>query len=337
MKITRATVAKKAGVSVSTVSYVLNSSRYVSPKLTKKVMAAVEDLGYTPDMAARSMVKKCSQILTIIANDLSNSMYGEILMAIEYEAVKRGYFINICTGQLPLKEYIKSMIGHRVDGVYFASVPDKVTQADIQQLLSNDIVIACGNYILPEEKNLNRVEVDYANGIKQAVNHLAGLGHKNIVYLNGLKKDEGIDLKCQAFVKYMSERGLDSSRIVYGFGTSNLTDKEGKILTEKALRTYPEITAIICYSDSMAYGALQQLRSFGIKVPEDISVIGCENLISSNFTNPPLTTLSFDRAEFAKAVVDSLLRGIETGAVSERFVKMQLCIRESTAKPSKAN
>lgn len=83
MKITRATVAKKAGVSVSTVSYVLNTSRYVSPKLTQKVMDAVEELGYAPDMAARSMVTKRSRILTIIANDLTNSMYGEIVMAIE--------------------------------------------------------------------------------------------------------------------------------------------------------------------------------------------------------------------------------------------------------------
>ena len=198
MKITRAMVARKAGVSVSTVSYVLNTSRYVSPKLTEKVMAAVEELGYTPDMAARSMVKKRSQILTIIANDLTNSMYGELLMAIEHEAVQRGYFINMCSGQLPLKEYIKSMIGRRVDGVFFASVPDKVTETDINQMLSNDIVVACGNYILPGEKRINRVEVDYDSGIKQAVQHLIGLGHKEIVYLNGLREGEGIDLKCKA-------------------------------------------------------------------------------------------------------------------------------------------
>lgn len=107
MKITRATVAQKAGVSISTVSYVLNKSRYVSPKLTKRVKDAIDALGYTPDMAARSMVTQKSQMLTIIANDLANSMYGEIVMAIERAAVARGYFINICSGQLPLKEYIR--------------------------------------------------------------------------------------------------------------------------------------------------------------------------------------------------------------------------------------
>ena len=333
MKITRAMVARKAGVSVSTVSYVLNASRYVSPKLTEKVMAAVEELGYTPDMAARSMVKKRSQILTIIANDLTNSMYGELLMAIEHVAVQRGYFINMCSGQLPLKEYIKLMIGRRVDGVYFASVPDKVAETDINQMLSNDIVVACGNYILPGEKRINRVEMDYDSGIKQAVQHLIGLGHKEIVYLNGLREGEGIDLKCKAFIRYMNEFGLDSSKIVYGYGSGKLTDKEGRILTEKLVRKYPEATAVICYSDSMAYGALQQLRAFGFSVPNDISVVGCENLIASNFTNPPLTTLSFDRNEFACAVVDALLGEIETGNVCEKIVKMQICVRESTAKP----
>ena len=83
----------------------------------------------------------------------------------------------------------------------------------------------------------------------------------------------------------------------------------------------------------MAYGAIQQLRSFGFRIPEDISVMGVENLITSNFTNPPLTTLSFDRTEFACAVVDALLGEMNNGTLSQKLVKMQLCVRESTAKP----
>ena len=290
MKITRATVAKKAGVSVSTVSYVLNTSRYVSPKLTQKVMDAVEELGYAPDMAARSMVTKRSRILTIIANDLTNSMYGEIVMAIEREAVKRGYFINICSGQLPLKEYVKTMIGRRIDGVYFASVPGKVSVEDIEQLLDNDIAIACGNYLLPDEKR-------------------------------------------NAFIEFMKEQGEEEPSVLYGFGADSLTDKEGRLLAQQLVRKYPDATAVICYSDLMAYGVLQQLRAFGFRVPQDISVVGIENNITSNFTNPPLTSLSFDRNEFARAIVECLLGEIEGGQLSRRLVKMQLCVRESTAKP----
>lgn len=333
MKITRATVAKKAGVSVSTVSYVLNTSRYVSPKLTQKVMDAVEELGYAPDMAARSMVTKRSRILTIIANDLTNSMYGEIVMAIEREAVKRGYFINICSGQLPLKEYVKTMIGRRIDGVYFASVPGKVSVEDIEQLLDNDIAIACGNYLLPDEKRVNRVEVNYGGGIKQAVKHLIGLGHKKIVYLDGFEKDYVPDEKRNAFIEFMKEQGEEEPSVLYGFGADSLTDKEGRLLAQQLVRKYPDATAVICYSDLMAYGVLQQLRAFGFRVPQDISVVGIENNITSNFTNPPLTSLSFDRNEFARAIVECLLGEIEGGQLSRRLVKMQLCVRESTAKP----
>lgn len=334
MKVTRAMVAKKAGVSVSTVSYVLNSSRYVSPKLTQKVMAAVESLDYSPDMAARSMVTKRSQILTIVANDLSNTMYGEIVMAIEREAVKCGYFINIFSGQFPLGEYIKFMIARRVDGMFFSSVPDKATKEDIQKLLSNDIAIASGNYLFAEEKNIVRVDVDYKSGIKQAVDHLVGLGHKNIAYLNGLKEGKS-EAKQEGFVEFMQEKGLDPSRIVYGFGENSLTEKEGKILTDEILKKFPDTTAIICYSDTMAYGVLQQLHALGYKVPDDFSVVGIENLVTSNFTNPPLTSLAFDRDEFAREVVNALIKKIEKDEHSESYVKMRLYVRESTAKPKK--
>ena len=121
--------------------------------------------------------------------------------------------------------------------------------------------------------------------------------------------------------------------IIYGYGTERLTDVEGRLLAQQLVRKFPQATAVICYSDLMAYGVLQQLRSFGFRIPEDISVVGIENNITSDFTNPPLSSLSFDRNEFARAVVSSLLGEIEKGEISEKLVKMEMCVRESTAKP----
>lgn len=335
MKITRATVAQKAGVSISTVSYVLNKSRYVSPKLTKRVKDAIDALGYTPDMAARSMVTQKSQMLTIIANDLANSMYGEIVMAIERAAVARGYFINICSGQLPLKEYIRTMIGRRIDGVFFASVPGKVEVRDIDNLIENNVAIVCGNYLLPQENRVSRVDIDYEGGMKQAITHLKGLGHKNIAYIDGFVKDYELDEKRNSFLRYMKEMGETKPRLVYGFGPEKLTDVEGRLLAQQLIRKFPDTTAVICYSDLMAYGVLQQLHSFGFRVPEEISVVGIENNITSNFTNPPLTSLSFDRNEFAIEVIDALIRQIEEGELTQKRVQMQLCVRDSTARAHK--
>lgn len=332
MKVTRATVAQKAGVSVSTVSYVLNKSRYVSPKLTERVNNAINELGYSPDMAARSMVTQKSQMLTIIANDLANSMYGEIVMAIERVAVARGYFINICSGQLPLKEYIRTMIGRRIDGVFFASVPGKVEERDIDNLIENEVAIVCGNYLLPQENRVNRVDIDYEGGIKQAIKHLRGLGHKNIAYIDGFDKYYELDEKRISFLHYMKEAGELNPRLIYGFGPEKLTDVEGRLLAQQLIRKYPDTTAVICYSDLMAYGVLQQLNAFGFRVPEEISVVGIENNITSKFTAPPLTSLSFDRNEFAVEVVDALIRQIETGELSQKRVGMQLCVRGSTAR-----
>ena len=186
---------------------------------------------------------------------------------------------------------------------------------------------------MPDEKRVNRVEVNYGGGIKQAVKHLIGLGHKKIVYLDGFEKDYVPDEKRNAFIEFMKEQGEEEPSVLYGFGADSLTDKEGRLLAQQLVRKYPDATAVICYSDLMAYGVLQQLRAFGFRVPQDISVVGIENNITSNFTNPPLTSLSFDRNEFARAIVECLLGEIEGGQLSRRLVKMQLCVRESTAKP----
>ena len=332
MKATRAMVAKRAGVSVSSVSYILNDTRYVSPKLKEKVYKAIEELNYYPDMVARSMVTKESKMLTIIANNLLNSMYGEIIMEFEKAAMEKGYFVNICSGLFSLKQYVGMMLARRIDGLYYASLPEKVEPSDINNLLNNDVSIVCGNYLLPHEDRVNRVDIDYYGGMELAIEHLVGLKHKNIVYLNGFQQDFEMDVKGKAFLEIMKSRyGQEEPKVIYGFGTDKLTDIEGKILLNTLLQKYPDTTAIICYSDLMAYGVLQELHRMRISVPEDISVIGIENLNTSQFTYPPLTSLSFERSEFSKKVVDIMIENIKTKKIKSGLVPMNLCVRESTA------
>lgn len=332
-KPTRATVAKKAGVSLSTVSYVLNDSRYVSPKLRKRVVDAIEALNYCPDMAARSMVTKQTKILSIVANDITNSMYGDIITAFEREAVKREYFVNICTGQLSLKEYIKIMLARRIDGLFFASVPDKVSVKDIDMLAHNGVSIACGNYLLSDEKRINRVELDYRSGVKQALEYFAAHGHTKIAYLNGMTEGNPLDDKCKAFKELSGSMfGDKNPRIEYGYGANRLTDSEGREIVRRLLNRYPDVTAILCYSDLMAYGAMQGIRDAGLSVPDDISVIGFENQITSKFTSPPLSSIAFDASEFSGKVIDILIEHFKTGKVSSALVPMHLVERNSVGK-----
>lgn len=332
-KPTRATVAKKAGVSLSTVSYVLNDSRYVSPKLRKRVADAIEALNYCPDMAARSMVTKQTKILSIVANDISNSMYGDIIMAFEREAVRRGYFVNICTGQLSLQEYIKMMLARRIDGLFFASVPDKVSVKDIDVLVTNGVSIACGNYLLPDEARVNRVEFDYHSGVKQALEHFAAQGHTKIAYLNGMEEGNPLDDKCKAFREISLQMfGEANPCIEYGYGANRLTDVEGREIVRRLLEHYPDVTAILCYSDLMAFGAMQGIHDAGKSVPDDVSVIGFENQMASKFTNPPLSSIAFDAAEFSGRVIDILIEHFKTGEAKSALVPMHLVERESVRK-----
>ena len=327
-------VAERAGVSVATVSYVLNNTRYVSPKLRDRINKAIEELNYHPDMIARSMVKKESRMLTIIANNLSNSMYGEIIMEFEKAAMAKGYFTNICSGYLNLQQYLGMIIARRIDGLYFASVPRKVQQADIDQLLGNGIRVACGNYLLPDEKRVSRIDMDYDDGLRQVVMHLKALRHDNIAYVNGFSRDDASDLRYRAFLRAMDEFYPGKQvHTVFGSGPDQMTEVEGYPLAMELLKTWPDTTAIVCTSDLLAYGVINAVRESGRRIPEDVSIVGVEDLNTSRFINPPLTTLTFNRTQFSETIVNLLTR---EGAPGSELIPMRLVVRSSTG-PSRAS
>jgi DNA-binding LacI/PurR family transcriptional regulator len=336
MRATKKMVAQRAGVSHATVSYVLNKSKYVSPELTKRVEAAVKELNYVPDIIARSMHKKESKMLCVIANGLTNSMYGEIVMEFEKEAVKRGFATNVGSGVCDLSVYVETILSRRIDGVFFTSSPKLVAKKDVDILFKNNVAVTFCNHILPEEERVNRLDLDYRNGMEQAVDYLLSLGHKNIGYLNGLPENYTPDVKCETFKKAAAEKlGRKNPPIVFNDFSETFNDAEGYVLMERLLQKDKSVTAVICVSDMVAYGAVKCLKDKGISVPGDISIVGFENLTISNFIDPPLTSLSFDRNKFAEAGVESLLNTIQNNTYTKTLLPMELVIRKSAGRCGK--
>lgn len=328
-KTTRAMVAERAGVSLPMVSYVVNNSRPVSEKTKKKVLQAIEELNYIPDAAAQSMVLKRSKSFMIVSNNVINPMYGEIILEFEKAAFSFGYSTLICGGFLELKKYVPSIVAKRVDGLYFASVPDKVKQSDIDYLIENKVKICCGNYLLPREKRVNRLDIDYEDGMRQVVEYLTRLGHKKIIYANGFSENYELDVRCNAFIRYALGGEKQNDRIFYGDGPGKMNDAEGYKLGKKILASGVKFDACVCVSDMFAYGVMRAFKEGGVRIPEDVSVVGFENLMISDIVSPRLTSVSFDRVEFSSTLVRQLINSVETGTISEKMIPVEICERES--------
>lgn len=324
-------VAKHADVSECMVSYYLNKSRYVSPKLSARIQNAIDELNYHPDMVALSMRNKKSKSLTFVANDLANPMYGELAKYFEQSALRRGYVSYVCTGTLELSYYVNMAISRHVDGLYFASVPKKVTEEDIKRLRDEGIGVASGDYLLKGCNQINRIEINLSGAVEQAVNYLVSKGHRKIAFFNGFWPGYECDIRLESFRKCTAELGEAHCPVFYmKEKTENITVEQGYHFAEQVFSTcLPEQTAVLCSCDSLAFGVLNYCIDHGISVPGKISVMGIENAFGCELVRPRLTSVGFDRQQFAEAIVQILTTNIRDQKIRRQLIETQLVERES--------
>ena len=313
MKVTRTDVAKLAGVSTATVSYVLNGSRSMSEKTRKLVLDAVEQLNYKPDMIARSMTKNETRQLSFMVNDATNPFYGEIIVGFENAAMERGYFVNICTGNKNINDYFDNYIARRVDGVFIAAIPYKFDMAKLYSLTDNGIrVVVSGNTDV-DLKRVSSIESDYVTTMDKAVSYLYGLGHREISYLSGLSRkfqfDHRIDGYLAAVERYQLPCGSDL--LFDGKPPYHTEIAEGYALTQELLKSERRFTAVICLNDLMAMGAISALQEAGLRVPEDVSVIGFDGTSLAEYYNPKLATIKQQHQTLANRSIEILFGQIE--------------------------
>lgn len=201
MKSTRKDVAKLAGVSTATVSYVMNKNRSISKETTEKVLQAVETLNYKPDMIARSMTTNETMQLSIVLDSISNPFYGEIVHGFENAANANGYFVNICTGFNSLDEYFENFILRRIDGVFVAAMPFRFNVEKLYKLVENGIRVVVSGNVEADMKLVSSIENDHITAMDEAVTYLYGLGHRNIAYLSGLSRNLKYDRRIEGYLK----------------------------------------------------------------------------------------------------------------------------------------
>jgi LacI family transcriptional regulator len=302
---TIADVARRAGVSTATVSRVLAGVGRARPDTANAVTSAAKDLGYRPSGVARSLRVNRTQTLGLIVTDIENPFFPELVQTANVAARALGYSILLGTAAYEEQQalhYIELMIDRRVDGIVLAS--SQVSEAALPWLLRSPVPVIVVN-AEPVDGGVPVITSDNVGGSRMAVEHLVSLGHRRIAYIRGPQNYTAAIPRLEGFRAGCSAAGLaaENTPVFQGKGLV----ESGERAAEQLLREAPDITAVVCYNDLTAIGVLRGLRSAGRLVPDEISVIGFDDIAAASWVAPTLTTVAQQKGEMGRQAVQHLV------------------------------
>jgi DNA-binding LacI/PurR family transcriptional regulator len=338
MPVTIKDVAKRAEVSHSTVSRALTGNRLISDVTTERVRRIAQEMGYHPSAAARSLKTRQTKALGVVVRNIDDPFFSEILQGIEDVAQRASYSLFISSSQNDTdreRSVIQAMREHRVDGIIICSTSFSTSQS--QQLLEYGVPIVAVNNQAAEEYRYS-ISHDDEDGCRQLTRHLIDLGHRRIAYLGNSQSGRTTLDRLSGFHKEMDAARLPIPA-TYIHQVPGGAPESGQLGLDHYLSLVDRPTALVCFNDMMAIGALNKPQTIGIRVPEEFSVTGFDNIFFSAYTNPPLTTFDQPKhyigAEAARLLLELLPVGPEdlAPALKSQTLKGRLLVRQSTASP----
>jgi len=334
-RVTVKDIAKAVGVSQAVVSYVLNGKEYkVSKETVSKVKAAIKELNYIPNLTARSLVKNKSQLVGVIIPQteetaqllLTNPFYSEIIGGIESKLRESGYHM-LLSGVDKGKSYLDTSVQRNLDGaiimgIYQEQFYDELKQAQIPIVLIDSYI--SDNYFY-------RVGIDDEYGGYLATKYLIEHGHRDIALVTGsIKKDGVIEKRFLGYKRALREEGIfyNPDYVFEGWVSYEYGYIAGKTIAQK----YKNVSAVFACADLMALGAIRSLTENGLNIPEDISVIGFDNISVLKYSLPPLTTVGQDivaKGIKAAEVLIDLIEGREHSESKEKTLPLRIVERET--------
>lgn len=324
-------IAKRAQVSVATVSHVINKTRHVSDELIGRVEKAMSDLDYQPNLLAGSLRSKKSSTIGLIIPDSSNMLFSGVEKNIEDILFSQNYNVMVCNSAYDISrelEQLNTLRSKMVDGIII--VPATMDGKHLEKFKNIGIPIIILDRMIPDI-NVDTVLVDNYKGGYDAAKYLISLGHTDIGYIDRIYDHSHSLGRKKGFLKAFEENGLffDANNIVRGGFTFNT----GVEAVKRLLKENSKITAIFTFNDINAFGAIRGLADLGLKVPADISVIGYDDTSLSEIYIPRLTTVHYPIVEMANVVSKLLLKRIAEPIFKKavkKIVPTELIIREST-------
>jgi LacI family transcriptional regulator, galactose operon repressor len=302
MEVRMLDVAEKAGVSKTTVSHVMNNTRHVAPETRQRVLDAVRSLGFYKDAHARSLTRGSSDFFGLIISDIQNPFFPEIIKGFETAAVEQGFDMLLCaTNYDPNRTQaaIRLMLENKVRGV--AIITSQIGPELGEELTSHEVPIVFLD-VERARRLRSTIVLNYAQGLREATAHLHVLGHRDFALIAGAASRRASLIYRAAYTTVLREFGLSPGVVVDGNQTV-----EGGAVAARLLLDRPVVpTAIICQNDLTAIGAINALHAAAVRVPEEVSVVGCDDIYCAPFISPPLTTVNLFRLSLGNLAFEAL-------------------------------
>ena len=330
MPVTIKDVARESGVNISTVSRALNDEYGVHPDTREHVVAVANRLKYRPNRVARGLVTGRSHTLALVVSDIRNPFFAEVARGAEDAARAGGCDLVLCNSDLDASkqmQYIHSLLEKRVDGILMNSVA-VLTRAQQKDLDRCPVPIVLLNRAA-SRKTFSTVCADNEAGGALAAEYLLRLGHRAIGHISGPHHHGNMTGRARGFLNAILVSGIDLEPIVL-HGENSFPG--GYELTGQLLRQHPHVTAIFAANDIMAFGAARAIYESGRRIPDDVSLIGFDNVELSSVVHPPLTTIHQPKYEIGKIAVEILLKLAQKNSnrkPEDRVLGVELIERQS--------
>jgi LacI family transcriptional regulator len=324
-------VARRAGVSASTVSRVINSTVRVSSGTAERVWEAVQHLGYEINHVAKSLRVGATHVVAVIVGDLGNPFYSDFIKGVELAAQHTQLSIMVCAAASQdeaAQRQVRMLLSKRVDGVIMWGWC--LGPAYVERLISAGIGVLGLELPPGPPAGVRTLTIDFRSGMRDVVAHLVSLGHRRIGYLwDPQDQPASPESRFLCFREAMAEHGLALQDNWVAVATGGQRPEVGQSATLDLLRQAPELTAVACHNDLLALGALRAAKQSGMPVPDRLSIVGVDDIFTARFTEPPLTTLALPRAEAGSMALQWLLQS-DVAHLPRPEIIPRLIVRGST-------
>jgi LacI family transcriptional regulator len=322
-------VAKRAGVSPSTVSRVLNKAQYISTETEQRVLEVVRQLNYYKNVHARRLATGQSDLFGLVISEIANPYFPEVIQGFQAAAWDRGLDVLLCNteySQSRTTSVIRKLIESDVRGV-------AIMTSSLNKSVTSDLIAAGVGVVFcnlgPAEKLVSNISIDYQRGISQAIDHVVELGHRRAAVVAGPQDNHTAIIIKHALVAGLKARKLNPFPVL----ESNYRVDAGAS-SVRTILSQPEIpTVVFCGSDLIAMGAMRALEEAGVKIPEDVSVVGIDDISFADLARPPLTTIRVPRERLGTIAFEALdkMLSLKRRRGADYYLETELVVRRSTA------
>ncbi|XEC93583.1 LacI family DNA-binding transcriptional regulator [Paenibacillus tarimensis] len=336
-------IAKEANVSVATVSRVLNNTAPVRKSTRDRIVEIMNKHQFQPNALARSLLKKETGMLGVLLPDITNPFFPEVLSGLDQAARSKGYTYFLCDTfssnedhidqYTRESQYLSILIEKQVDGIIMIGGRINLNRVSAEMVgevveVSKRVPVVMINGHLPGT-SIHRVNADERAGAEMAVQHLIDLGHRDIAFIGGYKQMSNTNMRMQSYVRTMTANGIRVDERKIRLGGFNVD--QGKSLMEELLGLPERPTAVFCANDMVAIGAIKAARKAGLHIPDDLSIIGFDDVPTASSFIPELTTVSLKSRLLGQTGAD-VLHGLIMKSKMKKVTVIQpeLIVREST-------